>query len=98
MNFDQVFEVFQQQGHKVPTTGKTLKLVLDEGTIFVDMSGETTQVSKEDKDADCTITTTASILQGLREGTVNPMTAVMTGKIKVKGDMSIALKLQSLIS
>jgi putative sterol carrier protein len=29
-------------------------------------------------------------------GKLNPMTAVMFGKIKIAGDMSIAMKLQSL--
>lgn len=98
MKFDQLYEVFQQQGQKIPATGKTLKLVLEEGPIFIDMSGEATEISKSDREADCTVSTTIDTLQGLKDGSVNPMMAVMTGKIKVKGDMSIALKLQSMIA
>jgi acyl-CoA dehydrogenase len=33
---------------------------------------------------------------GMVNGTLNPMTAFMGGKLKVHGDMSIAMKLQSL--
>ncbi|MDP4712412.1 MAG: SCP2 sterol-binding domain-containing protein [Saprospiraceae bacterium] len=98
MNFDQLYDVFQAQGHKIPVIGKTLKLVLEEGPIYIDMSGEATAISKEDKEADCTVTTTTATLQGLKDGSVNAMMAVMSGKIKVKGDMSIAMKLQALLS
>ena len=33
----------------------------------------------------------------LAEGKLNPTSAFMSGKLKIKGDMSLALKLQSLI-
>ena len=53
-------------------------------------------LSDEDKDADCTIITTIDNLVKLRNGDLNPMSAFMTGKVKVKGDMGLAMKLQSL--
>ena len=31
----------------------------------------------------------------LKNGKVNPMMAVMTGKLKIKGDTGLAMKLQS---
>ena len=33
----------------------------------------------------------------LVKGELNPMMAVMTGKVKIKGDMGVAMKLQSLV-
>ncbi|MEO0340308.1 MAG: SCP2 sterol-binding domain-containing protein [Bacteroidota bacterium] len=51
-----------------------------------------------DKDAHCTITTSIATLDGIRSGSVNPMMAVMSGKVKIQGDMSLAMKLQSLFS
>jgi putative sterol carrier protein len=30
-------------------------------------------------------------------GDLNPMMAVMTGKVKISGDMSVAMKLQNLL-
>jgi putative sterol carrier protein len=35
-------------------------------------------------------------LTKLYKGELNAMAAVMTGKIKIKGDMGVAMKLQSL--
>jgi len=52
----------------------------------------------DDKDADCTITTSLETLMGLQSGDVNPMMAVMSGKIKIKGDMGLAMKLQTLLA
>jgi putative sterol carrier protein len=49
-----------------------------------------------DAPAECTISVKASDLAELMTGKLNPMTAVMFGKIKIAGDMSIAMKLQSL--
>jgi len=51
----------------------------------------------DDNEADCTISTSMDTLLGLQSGDVNPMMAVMSGKIKIKGDMSLAMKLQSLV-
>jgi putative sterol carrier protein len=36
-------------------------------------------------------------MEQLRSGSLNPMMAIMSGKIKVKGDMSVAMKLQSML-
>ncbi len=45
---------------------------------------------------DCTITTSEEIFQKLISGEQNPTTAYMTGKLKIKGDMGAAMKLQKL--
>jgi putative sterol carrier protein len=45
---------------------------------------------------DCTIRTTAEIFSRIVSGEQNPTTAYMTGKLKVKGDMGAAMKLQKL--
>ena len=49
--------------------------------------------------AQCTITVSkGEDWVALATGKMNPTMAFMQGKIKVKGDMSLALKLQSLLS
>lgn len=83
---------------KMPNLGKSLKLSLDGGAVHIDLTGDEAIVSNEDKDADCTIITTIDNLVKLRNGELNPMSAFMTGKVKVKGDMGLAMKLQSLFS
>lgn len=98
MTLDEITEQFKALASKVPSIGKTLKFTFDEGHVFLDMSGDTPQVSNEDKDADCNIITSLETLMDLRNGKLNPMMAVMGGKVKIKGDMGVAMKLQSLFS
>ncbi|AEE50569.1 SCP2 sterol-binding domain-containing protein [Haliscomenobacter hydrossis] len=98
MTLDAITEQFKTLASKAPSIGKTLKFAFDEGTVFVDLSGDTPNISNEDKDADCTIITSVETLMKLRSGDLNPMMAVMSGKVKIKGDMGVAMKLQSLFS
>jgi putative sterol carrier protein len=73
--------------------GNSIKFATDAGNIFVSADGA---VSNEDAAADCTISISGSDLKELMNGDLNPMTAFMFGKIKVAGDMGVAMKLQSL--
>jgi putative sterol carrier protein len=53
-------------------------------------------VSENGGDADCTISTSEDDFLKIIRGEQNPTTAYMTGKIRVKGDMGVAMKLQRL--
>ena len=64
-----------------------------EGVVF--LTGST--ATNEDRDADCTLTLLRSDYEALREGRLNPTMAVMTGKIKLRGDTALALKLQGIL-
>jgi len=48
-------------------------------------------------DAKCKITISDEDWVGIIDGTLNAQQAFMSGKLKVAGDMSLALKLQSLL-
>ncbi len=53
--------------------------------------------SRQDRDTDCTIRLTQDNLIKLLTGKLNPMTGVMMGKLKVSGDMSVAMALGKLL-
>ncbi|WP_197917666.1 SCP2 sterol-binding domain-containing protein [Thiosulfatihalobacter marinus] len=50
-----------------------------------------------DQDTDCTIRISEENLVKLLTGKLNPMTGVMMGKLKVSGDMGVAMKLGKLL-
>ena len=98
MSLDTILEKLNQQAETISPIGATVKFVLDEHSVFVDGTGDKNTVSINDGDADCVISTSMDTFNKLKSGELNPMMAVMTGKVKIKGDMGIAMKLQSLLS
>lgn len=79
-----------------PTLGKTLKFDFGDNQLFIDGTGEQNTVNIENKDADCTVQLSLADFKSLTTGKLNPMTAVMSGQVKIAGDMGVAMKLQSL--
>ena len=78
--------------------GKTIKIDFggDEGVVFMD--GANSLVSDADEAADTTIKVSWDDFQSLASGALDGMTAFMTGKLKVEGDMSNAMQLQGVFS
>lgn len=97
MSLELIQEAITKQAGNIEPLGATFKFVLDDQAIFIDGTGDANVVSMEDNEADCTITTSSETLAKLQSGDLNPMMAVMSGKVKIKGDMGLAMKLQSLI-
>ena len=67
-----------------------------EGQWLVRVADGTLNVTEGGGDADATIETTAATFEKITAGEQNPTTAYMTGKLKIKGDMGAAMKLQKL--
>ena len=97
MAIEAVVEQMRAQAANAAPLGGTLKFMLDDHPVYIDGTGETNEVSTEDKDADCVLITSVETLQKVRSGDLNAMMAVMGGKIKIKGDMGLAMKLQNLL-
>ena len=85
----------QDAGAVLP--GKTVKLDFgDQGTIMLD--GNANKVTEDDGAADTTIKIAWDDWQSMADGQLDGMTAFMTGKLKVEGDMSNAMQLQGVLS
>jgi putative sterol carrier protein len=66
------------------------------GAWTVSVADGVVSVTEGEHDADCTIVASEETLMKIAAGEANATTAYMTGKLKIKGDMGAALKLQKL--
>ncbi len=66
------------------------------GTWTVAVADGAITVKEGASDADTTFSTTEENFEKIVAGEQNPTTAYMTGKLKIKGDMGAAMKLQKL--
>lgn len=97
MTAQELTALLKARADEAPIMDLSMKLNLKgDGIIHVNSYGEKNVVSNEDLPADCTVTISPKNFQKLIAGDLNPMMAVMTGKLKIDGDMSVAMKLQSL--
>jgi putative sterol carrier protein len=69
-----------------------------EGSWNVVVADGAINVTEGGGDADTTIMTSAETFEQIVAGDQNPTTAYMTGKLKIKGDMGAAMKLQKLFA
>ncbi len=72
----------------------------DEGGEWnVKVADDTVQVAEGVADSpNITLTMDAENFEALIEGKLNGQTAFLTGKLKIQGDMTLAMKLQSIFS
>ena len=78
--------------------GATIKFDFgDDGVIYLDGASTPNTVTNDDKEADCTIRMSLENFLKLVEGDLNPTMAFMMGKLKVDGDMGLAMKLSKLM-
>ena len=68
-----------------------------DGTIYIDGRSAPNTVGNSSGEADCTVGITLDNLNALLSGELEPATGFMVGKLKVAGDMSVAMRLQRVI-
>ena len=85
----------QQKVANASPIGKTLKFDFGDQQLFVDGTSASNQITMENRDADCLVLVSRDVFISLVRGDLNPMAAVMSGKVKIKGDATVAMKLNS---
>lgn len=74
--------------------GGSAKFVIeDEGSVIIDDDG----ARASDDDADVTMTASVETFRAMMDGEENPTAAFMTGKLKIDGDMGMAMKLAGVL-
>ena len=69
------------------------------GKYWVKIADGTCETAEgEMEDAQMTLSASADDYLAIASGQLNPMQAFMTGKVKVKGDMGLAMKMQSIFN
>ena len=93
-----IVSVIRANAEQAKPFGAVIKLDTgDDGVICIDGTGEKVAVDTTNRDANTAIILSRKTLNKLVSGKLNPAMAVMTGKIRVEGDMSLALKLASFL-
>lgn len=76
----------------------TLKFDLgSDGFIVIDGRSTPNTVTNADTETDCTVGISLDNLNAMLAGELDPATGFMAGKLKVSGDMSVAMRLQRVI-
>ena len=99
MEHREFFETLESRVDASKTAGMNNLYVFDidgAGVWKVDVVDGSITVTEGATDADVTIRASEDTFRAIANGEQNPTTAYMTGKLKVDGDMSAALKLQKL--
>jgi putative sterol carrier protein len=93
------FDTLESRADAAKLAGMTNSYLFDiegEGQWLVTVDDGSIGVTEGGGEADATIETGAETFQKIVAGEQNPTTAYMTGKLKLKGDMGAAMKLQKL--
>jgi putative sterol carrier protein len=70
----------------------------DDGILVLDATQVPNVISNDDVEAQCTMVLSLENFMEMAEGKLNGTTAFMTGKLKIQGDMGIAMKLAPILS
>lgn len=91
-----------QHPDKVAGIEGTFQFILtgeEGGAFYARAAGGQVEVAEgQAPDPSVTITMSAGDFADLMAGRLNPMTAFMSGRLKLQGDIGLALRLQSLLS
>ncbi len=98
MNLEACTEAIRSKVGSDSGLGATLKFDCGaDGVIYIDGKSTPNAVSNNNGDAQCTVGISLEDLNAMLSGELEPTTGFMMGKLKVTGDMSVAMRLQRVI-
>lgn len=68
-----------------------------DGVVRIDGVSKPNVVDNANSDADCTIQVSLADFEDIRTGKQNPQMAFMMGKLKIQGDMGVAMQLGKIL-
>jgi putative sterol carrier protein len=97
MSVNDIETAFSAKLEAFGTLEATVKFDFSGETLFIDGTKQPAVMSDADEDADCTLGISVDDLQSILNGELDPTMAFMTGRLKVKGSTTVAMKLADLM-
>lgn len=99
MSLDQITQQLKDKMAFAPhIKAKVLFDFGDDGAVFIDSNESPAEISHDaPEDFDVSLTCTKDTFEGILNGTQDPNIAFMMGKLKVKGSMGLAMKLNGVL-
>ncbi len=99
MSLETLITEIQQKLSLVPPLGAKYKFDFgDDGVVYMDGTQSPPVITQDDiGEVNTTFESKLEVFQGIVNGTQDPTMAFMMGKMKVKGSMGYAMKLNSLL-
>ena len=98
MSLEQITEGLRERVGEDCGLGASLKFNFgDDGVVMLDATQVPNVISNDDGDAQCTMNIAMDDFIAMTKGELDGMTAFMAGKLKIEGDMGIAMKLQGIL-
>ena len=98
MSLEEVTEKIRQKFQYADRISARILFDFDEeGKIFVDATQSPPVMTNEESDADVTLVSSLDTFEKILDGTQDPNIAFMLGKLKIRGSMGLAMKLNSVL-
>lgn len=98
MSLDQITEQMRSRVGQGAGLNKSVKFDFgDDGVVRIDDAAKPAVVDNQDVPADCTVRVSMADFLDIASGKQNPQMAFMMGKLKVDGDMSVAMQLGKIL-